>query len=107
MYFILNMKFNTMRIALKFVVIVLIVIVSLIVTFLVISYTHRILFWSLIFPLSFWSLFFLFYALYKIVILYNDPPIHLTKEVIQRDKEYFDFLRKWNKNKNQTNKYQE
>jgi hypothetical protein len=49
---------------------------------------------------------FLFYALYKILNV-NKFPLHLSKEMAQKDKEYFDFLRKWNKDKNQTNKNKE
>ncbi|MFX0002954.1 MAG: hypothetical protein ACFE9C_08475 [Candidatus Hodarchaeota archaeon] len=52
------------------------------------------------------SFIFLFYALYRILKI-GALPLHLTKEMVQKDKEYFDFLRKWNKDKNQTNKTQE
>ena len=48
----------------------------------------------------------LIYGLYRILRI-DWSLIKLTKDIIKKDAEYFDFLRKWKKDENQSDKKQE
>ncbi|MFX0155086.1 MAG: hypothetical protein ACFE9Q_11215 [Candidatus Hodarchaeota archaeon] len=68
---------------------------------------HQAIFWRyLLEVLDVIIIIILIYALYRIINS-GGRPLHLTEEMVKKDKEYFDFLRKYQKDENQPSKKQE
>jgi hypothetical protein len=68
------------------------------------EHIHRVVFWGYLQEaLDFIIIIALGYTLYRILKI-GARPLHLTNEIAQKDKEYYDFLNKWNKDENQIKK---
>jgi hypothetical protein len=64
------------------------------------EYIHRVVYWGyLLEVLDIIVIVVLGYTLYRILKI-DARPLHLTKEMAQKDKEYFDFLNKWKQDTN-------